>query len=134
MEKKYIIFIIIGIGSMIVGVYAAAETLDFLNRAVTTEAIVVDYVKNPYGDGNTYCSVFQFTDINGEEVYRRSAGGYSSNLLPEIGEKVEIYYDPEDNRGTAYAGTWELWGNPLIYGLGGLAITSVTIIIYKKRR
>jgi len=132
MENKYIIFIIIGIGSMIVGVYAAVETLDFLNRAVITEAIVVDYVKNPYGDA--FCSVFLFTDLNGEEVYRRSAGGYSRSLLPEIGEKVEIYYDPEDSRGTAYAGTWELWANPLLYGLVGLAITSVTIIIYKKRR
>ena len=54
---------------IILGVYATAETLDFLNRAVTTEAIVVDYVRNPYDDGDTYCSVFQFTDLNGEEVY-----------------------------------------------------------------
>ena len=97
---------------IIVGVYATAETLDFMTRAVKTEAIVVDYVRNPYGDG--YCVVFQFTDINGDEVYQRSGAGYSSNLLPEIGEKVEIYYDPEDSSATVYAGTWELWGMQLI--------------------
>ena len=133
MEKKYFIFIIWGIGSMIAGVYATGETLDYLNRAVTTEAIVVDYIRNPYGDGDTYCCVFLFTDLNGEEVYQRSGAGYSSILLPEIGEKVEIYYDPENLSDQVYAGTWELWGNPLIFSLVGLVVTTVPIIIYKKR-
>ena len=127
MKKRYfmLIFIILGIGGLLASVPYTAETIDFLNRAGKTEAVVVDNVEEYSGsDWSTY-PIFQFHDINGTETYRQCIW----NVEYEIGEKVEIYYDPEQTNGLAYAGTWAVWGPSLIlffsFGLGffGIGLT-----------
>jgi hypothetical protein len=130
MKKRYfmLIFIIMGIGGLVACVPYTAETIDFLNRAEKTEAVVVDYVEEYSGsDWSTY-PIFQFHDINGIENYRQG----SWNVQYEIGEKVEIYYDPEQPNGLVYAGTWAVWGPSLILFAFGLGFFGIGLTVFLK--
>jgi hypothetical protein len=114
-----------GIMSLIVGIYLAGQALDFHSRAVKIDAVVVGHVENPYSDGDddspTYSPIFQFTDLDGDNVRRQGALSYSDHLQFEIGTTVEILYDPENPSGRVYAGILELLFWPIISSLGGLA-------------
>ena len=94
MEKRYflLVFVVVGIGSLVAGLFYVVDTFDFLSRAQETEAVVVDFWKDPYSDDRAAYPVFQFVDLTGAEVY----GIGNVNTRYSIGEKVKIFYDPEN--------------------------------------
>ena len=123
-----LIFVIMGIGGLVASVPFTVDTVDFFNRAVKTEAIVVDFVEEYSGSDWSKYPIFQFYDNNGVETYRQA----NWNVQYEIGEKVEIYYDPEQPNGLAYAGIWALWAPALILFAFGIGFFGIGLTVFLK--
>ncbi|MEJ2242428.1 MAG: DUF3592 domain-containing protein [Candidatus Bathyarchaeota archaeon] len=110
-----LIFIAVGIGCLIGGSFYVIQTFDFLSRAVETEAVVVDYWLDHYSENWDEYPVFKFVDLTGAEVY--AVGNVNTSYY--IGEKVKIFYDPENPSGQVYAGMLHMWAVPLtLLGVG----------------
>ena len=126
----FLIFVVIGIGSLIASVYMAVGLLDFLNSAVKTQATIVDVVQvQGVDDGYTQFPVFQFFDLNGVEVIARGNSDFSDYT---IGQEMEIYYDPGNPSGIVHQENLTMWGPTAILLCGGLIFISVGSIFFLK--
>ncbi len=125
----FLIFIILGIGGLIGSAVMANGLLDFLNRAVKTEATIVDIVRVQVDDGYTQFPVFQFFDLNGVEVLARGNTDFSSYA---IGQELEIYYDPEYPSGGVTQESLAMWGPTAILLVFGLCFIGVGSIFFLK--
>jgi len=125
----FLIFIILGIGGLIGSAVMANGLLDFLNRAVKTEATIVDIVRVQVNDGYTQFPVFQFFDLNGVEVLARGNTDFSSYT---IGQEMEIYYDPEYPSEGVTQESLAMWGPTAILLVFGLCFTGVGLIFFLK--
>lgn len=78
-------------------------------------------------EGVTFTPIVTFRDERGREHRFASAGG-SNPPSQDVGEQVEVVYDPDDPADAELAGFWSLWLGPLLLGtltlamLGGAAI------------
>lgn len=119
-----LIFIIIGIGGLIACAYMTIDTFAFLDRTQVTEAIVVDFVRVGINGDKTDYPIYQFIDLNGVEVYARGTW----NIDVNIGERVEIYYDPQNPTANVYAGGLAVSGPPLVLLVFGVSFAGVGLL------
>ena len=132
MEKRYfmLVFVVVGIGCLLGGSFYVVDTFDFLSRAQETEAVVVDFWINPYSEDRDAYPVFQFVDLTGNEVY--AVGNVNTRY--SIGEKVKIFYDPENPSGQVYAGMLFVWAVPLLLLGVGTLFTGLGSYVFKKSK
>jgi len=120
-------YIALGIGAvlLVVGLLVWNKTRVFVARAATTGGVVTELIEVRDNDGgsSTFKPVVKFSAPGGEEVTFTSS--YSSRPPAyDVGEAVEVLYEPADLRGARIKGFGSLWLGPLI--LGGLgAVFSV---------
>ena len=125
----FLIFIVIGIGSLIGSVYMTVGILDFLNSAVKTQATIVDVVQIQGLDGYTQFPVFQFYDLNGIEVIARGNSDFSDYT---IGQEMEIYYDPGNPSGIVHQENLTMWGPTAMLLFVGLIFIGVGSVFFLK--
>lgn len=112
-----LILIFLGIVMLILLLINAMNTIDFLNRAVKTEAIVIDVDKRRIGESWSNFPVLQFVDLNEVQVWAYSK--FSDSSL-NIGDEVEIFYDPENPSNDVILENYDLWGHMLPHIVGCL--------------
>jgi len=125
----FLIFIVIGIGSLIGSVYMAVGLLDFLNSAVKTQATIVDVVQIQSHDGYSQFPVFQFFDLNGIDVVARGNSDFSDYT---IGQEMEIYYDPGNPSGLVHQENLTMWAPAALFLIVGLIFVGVGSVFFLK--
>jgi len=107
-----VLFILIGVGIVVLGVTFWFRSRSFLARAVRTSGVIVDLQRERSragdGHGTVYRPIFRFTGPDGRDIVRR-AGSASSHPRLRPGEPVTVLFDPQrpsearidtlDNRG-----------------------------------
>jgi uncharacterized Tic20 family protein len=117
-------FIPIGFGG-----YLYKETKTFLNTAIKTRAVVIEVESRRSDDGTMFYPVFSFEDTNGHEhmIYSKK-GSYPPRY--ETGERVLIYYDPENPKDTKFDSFVSLWLGSIITGVLGTITLFLGLTIF----
>lgn len=120
------IFLVIGGVILIVGSVLSYKTWKFTKTAEKTTGKVVDLITSRSSSGNrstTYKPVVIYVDNNGRD--HRYIASFSSNPPAyEIGEWVDLYYDPA-NPGEAQLAGWGEYLGGMIAGALGLVFTCI---------
>jgi hypothetical protein len=126
---KLFILIFGGIGALLLlfaGISYFREQR-FLETAELTTGTVVDFNLSSSDDGgNAYCPVIDFTTKGGE------TGRFYSNVCSsppsyDIGESVEVLYDPEDVGHAQLNSFWSKFTGALVLGCIGLPFLLIGI-------
>ena len=116
---KYV-FSLIGVGMLIGTFFWYQNVTSFIAKSETAQGKVTELVRSRSGDSTTYKPVVQFNGQNGELIEFMSSTGRSPPSY-DVGEKVEVFYLPENPQNAKINGFFSLWGGPLIVGiLGGI--------------
>ena len=123
------LFLIIGLGALVIAAWQGWQTLSFQRSAVLATAIVVQDAPGMTAPISAGHPMLEFTPAGGTPVRFRQNG---MGPTP-IGEHLDLLYLPSDPKGTASATSfWTLWGGtllPLVMGLGciGLALSGAVL-------
>ena len=122
----------IGITMAAVGVGVGFSTWRFLQVAESTEGVVVEFVENrSREDGRlriTYAPRVEFTSADGE-VTTFVSNTRSGSPSHEIGDPVDVLYDPDD-ASNANIDSWiGLWLIPIIFTIVGFIVLAITITL-----
>ena len=86
------IFIIVGIGLIIFGIFREIDLSKFKKNSENTTATVVDVSVNYNSEGNDSYKVYVTYDVDGK-TYKNS---YDSSHRPTEGSTIKIYYDKDN--------------------------------------
>lgn len=108
---------------LIASLFFVMKTISFLDNAHEAVGIVVE-IERIYDDGVTFAPVFKFTDNEGLE--RTVQSSVSSNPAShDVGDEVQVLYDPEDSSKAKINNFFNIWGLAII--LGGLGVGIIII-------
>lgn len=132
------VFLLIGLGLLAGGGYAASRTVAFLGTAASVEGTVVELVESVSRDSDghrsrTYRPTVEFQLGSGETRTFTSSMG-SSPPAYDVGERVTVLYDPQDPGDARLQGTFALWGVSLILGGMGAIFGTVGATLIAVRR
>lgn len=132
---KYI-FAICGAGMFVGAIFISLNTVEFLKTALTTQGTVVELQPVRSHKSTTYKPVVDFIDVKGVKI--EFASGSSSNPPSyEVGEKVEVLYNPKEPQDAKIKSFFSLWMGPLIVGIVGAVFFAVGFSFFiseKKKR
>lgn len=109
------------------GAFCGARTLDFLRTAQRVPGTVVGHVYHSGNKGGTWSPVFDFRDKQGvpHSVTSRVS---SSPKLFNVGDKVEVLYDPKDINGAETEG-FSNWFGAFFFGIFAF-VTGLLAVIF----
>jgi hypothetical protein len=127
------IFALVGTVFLIISVAFTATTLSFLGGAERTEGVVVDHSlrTSTDRDGNSrsaYYPVVEFTAPDGQTVSFESSTG-SNPPSNDVGDQVEVAYDPDDPSDARLTSFVSLYLLPLIFGGIGILFTPIGVVL-----
>ncbi len=115
-----------------------SKTRSFVEQATRTEGTVVRLAESSSSDGTTYCPVFTFEDRSGNPHTVESSVS-SSPPSHFVGEKVAVFYDPDDPDRAKIDSFIHLWLGPFVFGIlaacalvGGIIL--LTLVPFVVRR
>jgi hypothetical protein len=108
----------LGVGLLLAGAATFVHTKRFVAGAEHATGTVVDHSSSSTSEGIVYYPVVRFTTAEGRTVEFSSSSGSSSP--PDVGDRVEVRYDPDDPQDAELSGFFDLWGWTI--ALGGLGI------------
>lgn len=121
--------------AIIIGAVFGLNERAFVKKAAVSEAIIVDLIERESNSRQAiYSAVFSFKDENGEEftIHSKSA---SWPPVGEIGDKIEVLYDPEDPNDAMENQFFSKWGRSvLIGGIGTFYLLIFSIVAYLSGR
>lgn len=113
------VFSIIGACLLAGAIYLYINKQAFLEKAETTQGTVVEMIPKRSKDSTTYSPVISFTTKTGQQITYTSS--VSSNPPSyEVGENVQIFYDPADPKDAEINGFFLLWLGVIILGFIGI--------------
>lgn len=118
MKRFLLLITVIGAALMVMGGYALSRQMQFLRNAETALATVSTYSVRKSGGDETYCPIFVFTRSDGLTVVYY--GETCASPPPfEIGQQVEVLYDPLEDRGAQLNDFWSKFRDVLMpFGIG----------------
>jgi len=110
--------VLCGMGAlfMLIGAVFAVYRWSYLRRAINTPATITNLIERKRDDGDTlYAPVYVFTDQQGQSVKIISS---AASFPPpgEVGDEIEILYDPADPKHSIQKTFFDIWGFPAIFG------------------
>lgn len=117
------IAILIGLAMGWFGWNQRADTVEFLADSVSTTGTVVELIYEEDSEGDeTYYPVIEFSTQSGESLRHKSRGG-SYPAPYDIGEGVEILYNPANPHEAQINSFTELWlFSYILLGIGALFV------------
>ncbi|MFQ3584264.1 MAG: DUF3592 domain-containing protein [Cyanobacteriota bacterium] len=113
----------------IFGAVFAVYRWSYLRRAIPTTATIIDLIEDKGGVGrrhSVYRPVYIFTDQRGQSVKVISSAA-SFPPVGEVGDKIEVLYDPDNPQHSIQNDFFSIWGIPaLSFGLGGIWVIIFT--------
>jgi hypothetical protein len=119
---KIFVLVFGGIGTilLLIGGLVFYNEQKFLETAEVVNGTVTDYNLSSSTDGgSSYCPVIEFTTKKGEPV-KYYANVCSSPPSYDIGEQVEVLYDPADIRNVQMNGFWSKYTGVIVLSCIGL--------------
>jgi hypothetical protein len=114
-----------GIGLLLLAVAAVTAffTFRFVADSERADGTVVDLVESYDAENNrtSYYPVVHFETGEGRPVQFES----DVTTSDDVGDTVEVLYDPDDPNDAKLAGFFNLWGLSLIFGALGAAFTGI---------
>ncbi|MCR4031309.1 MULTISPECIES: DUF3592 domain-containing protein [Flavobacterium] len=112
------VFSIVGAGLLAGAIYLYVDKQAFLAKAETVQGTVTELIPKRSKESTTYSPVFSFTTKTGQTIMHHSSVS-SSPPSYDVGEKVEVFYDPENPNKAEIKGFVSLWLGVLILGVVG---------------
>jgi uncharacterized membrane protein HdeD (DUF308 family) len=124
---------LIAIGLLIGSYYTYKNQSEFLATAILTEGKVIDF-KESYDSesGYTYAPIIRFTVGTQSITFTDNMG--SSNPSEKRGDKVPVFYNPNDYNDAQMDKGWLNWLLPIILCIIGVVLLYSTSYIYRNRR
>lgn len=125
------IFFGIGLFMLLLAIAIAFREYQFLHKAQKVEGVVEDLVGS-----KSFAPVFKFTPQGSPIPIKIKSHTSTNPPAYSVGEKVTVYYDPEDPMKAELDGTFSLWGGAIIVGILGLVFSAVGggMIFFSHRR
>jgi Protein of unknown function (DUF3592) len=111
-----------GLVAVAIGLFIFFRTRAFLESAVSAEGTVKGHEERHSSDsGTTYVPVVEFTAADGRA--RRFTGSVASDPpAHEVGERVQVKYDPSNPEEARIGGGINLWLVPGVLIAAGIAV------------
>ncbi len=129
-----IVFSIVGLVFLITSFVISIPTYLFVNKAVKTYGVVVDFqIKTTRG--TTYHPIVRFKTAAGKEIQYISWVG-SSPPAYQKGEKIEIFYNSDNPHEVKINSLLSLWLLPIIFTpIGGIFfLLGILFLIFSRNR
>jgi hypothetical protein len=129
MDMKLFVLIFGGIGVILLSIAGIVYVREqrFLSTAEQVTGSVVDLDRSGGSDGSSaFCPVIEFNTKAGEPV--RYYGNVCSNPPSyELGEQVDVVYDPQEISHVQMTGFWSQYTGVFVLGIIGLVFLLITI-------
>src|SRR5699024_5646502 len=112
------LFLAIGLGMLIGGIYFLLQSSSFRAKAKMTTGTVVDRSVSISDGSQMYTPIIEFQPTWGENIRFHSSVA-SSPPKYSIGDKVEVYYLPDDPSHAKIASFMSIWLGPLALSILG---------------
>ena len=123
------VFPIIGAGLFIGACFVFANTLVFLKTAIPASGTVVELLPVKSDESTTYQPLVTFNDKKGTKI--EFASGNSSNPPSyDVGEKVEVLYNPINPKNAKIKGFYTIWLGGVILAVAGAIFFTVGISFF----
>jgi hypothetical protein len=122
------VFAIIGIGILMLAIYLYNTQSEFIAKGIKVPGTVIDNVIGGE-DNDVYFPMVQFKSRDGEER-RFTASTGSSPPMHNVGEPVEVIYDPDNPDDAQINSTFDLWFGPILCAGLGAIFTLVGIGVF----
>jgi Protein of unknown function (DUF3592) len=112
----------------IIGVMMLRDSVNSVAHMSRGRGQVIDMVVHSGSKGSTYAPVIEYVADNGD-TYRFTSDIYSSPPSHQVGDQVDVLYDPVhpiDARENAFL---TLWLFPLVFGLPGMLIVIIVLVV-----
>lgn len=121
MKLNNFVLIFGGLGALLLAIAALLYFREqaFLSSAETATGTVSDFDISSSDDSTTYCPVIEFRTKRGENV-RYFGNVCSSPPSYDIGQKVEVIYDPENIKHVQMNGFWSKYVGVFVLAVIGL--------------
>lgn len=135
------IFLLVGLGVMGGGLFAYVHMRNFADRAIRVPGEVVALSSHTDSDGDTlYSPVFEFQDQDGG-LRQVTSSSSSKPAAFDVGEKVEVLYEPGDPTDAVIDSFSQMWLLPTvlipfgaIFALIGAAVSGLFGLIFRLGR
>jgi len=118
------IFFIVGSGCLLYAPVKAVKTLLFIRNAALTTGTVEDFVAKRGSKSTTYAPAVTFTTPDGRLIRFTSRISGSTSAY-NVGQRLEVYYDPTNEGNAEIKGFIPLWMPVIILSALGLAFSGI---------
>ena len=125
-QKNLKMMRVIALIMILLGLYFGYRSYIFTQNAIYTTATIVDFVEREDEEDGTisYAPVFIFKDMQGNS-YKVVSNTSSNPPVGEVGDEIEILYDPRDPQNAEQNSFFSIWGLSAI--LIGIALSILLI-------
>ena len=113
------VFSIIGACLLAGAIYLYIDKQAFLEKAETAQGTVIEMIPKRSKDSTTYSPVVSFTTKSGQQINYTSSTS-SNPPSYDVGENVQIFYDPANPNDAEINGFFSLWLGVIILGFIGI--------------
>ena len=131
-KTKSIIFVLAGLIMLMIGIFLISTTFLFMNNAIKTKATIIDLV-DIGRDGGGLAPVFLFENEGGAFIKIESNTSSPIETF-EVGDTIEIFYDPNNPYNAKINSFVQLWFIPTFLSLLGILFVILTLINYRKSK
>jgi hypothetical protein len=128
---KIFVLVFGGIGLILLAIagYVYYQEQSFLGRAELATGTVSDFTISTEtdGTGRTYCPKIDFTTKDGQQVLYY-ANVCSSPPAYEVGQQVEVYYDPHNIKDVQMNDFWSQYVGVIVLSCIGLPFFALGIV------
>jgi hypothetical protein len=119
MKNGYMILGVLGILLLAIAIALFFAENAFLARSISATGTVVDFHVDNTDEPPSYCPIVEFATQDGRTV-RYETEVCTSPRSKNIGDPVEVKYDPQNPKSVQTASLWGEYIWPLVLGLVGL--------------
>jgi hypothetical protein len=125
-DKLSIVAAIIGVASLLMGLYMVNATVALVESSQSTTAAVVYYNQ----EGRILYPVLSFRDASGSTVTAQSIDGGTTRSY-RVGERIQIIYDPTNPTETTRINSFvNIWLGPLFLTAMGAVDAVLSLVVY----
>ena len=106
--------LVLGLPFLVIGGVELAKMAQRVSASERVVGTVVDNLRETFGEGTAYVPVVEFVTVGEGEVVRFTDGIGSEPAQFEVGEQVEVVYDPATPRDARVATWMRLWFAPTL--------------------
>ena len=121
MESWRLMVLMAGVGFLFAFIFYFLDTSKFISSSENATGTIVGYYERhtthaTSSDERSYHAQVKFITDEGKDI--RFTSDYGNNYRPyDIGEDVEVLYDPEWPKDARIKSFWSLWFLPIVFGL-----------------